>query len=748
MFRLVNYYSGGEFQGKDLRQAQAFSQEGVAATAYDGVGPGQYYAGCTVTQIGATTTAVAPGRLMDAGQYYELPEDDDLSGAAIAVQLSSYLPLVQKKIVALCLWGHEIDTDVETRTVRLSLETPMVEFRGVPVRKYSLAEVEVVSDGIESAAPELPVIPDGLLHFCTVWLDPDGITKIEMVEANRLPNSEDIWALLRDIEAWKLRIEGLLETLREFLEKLRELLLSSAKHGDIVNMLLDVALLKQYANLPDEYVEYSADIYLDLNNSDPGVTGWDAQVDNGLLFPVEASVSAALSLLNPNDASVRVAANGLCLPAYTDVEKFVTGQWTGSDTPMGVSQATWEPETIELNTWVNVKGQNFNQYNSWWAGTGVQRKYGATYDNPGRLSVPSYPAIWWNDWIKNWKLQPVNVDVLTGVVETITGAAIAQTFMAPSTWVTQVELFLTSKTETDVSVFLCDVGDTGKPDFSAIYASGTVAGADLEIHPTGTKFILDAPVFLQAGKRYAIVAISDGVQRLATVEGSKYTQGTLFTSTSGAFFEGDLSKDLLFKLWGAEFSNPRTVVSLNPVSLAGGIADLKISLKQRIPTGCELEIQYQVNGIWHSFGEANYPLSGLPALVPLRAVFVGTIDVQPAMVLADNVVEASRAKLAFTHFSELRTLSSPLTEFIVRVRSHGFQQGTHALDCHLVEPDGTVHGADATTLTEDQDGSILHAFEFELGSGITEYRVRLTGTRPEAAVDPFVVVERIESAIS
>jgi hypothetical protein len=742
MHRQVKYYVGGEFQSKDLRDMQAFKQEGVNAAAADLVGPGTYYANMRVAKASPITLTIEPGRLLKAGQYYDLPLAGSIPGqVAQVLQIAAHLPVVQNKIIAVCVWGREIETQVEQRSFRLDLVTETTEFRSVPVHRQWEAVIDVVDDGTESATPVVPVIPNGLLHVASVWLSPDGITRVEMVEANRLPNSTDLINSIRDIAIWQSRIEAQVDSLRQQFAALREMQWNFAKHIDVINMAVDVAILKRRAMLPTGTTNYGADVFEDDTYSAPNQSGYSARLDNGLLFPVAASATANLALLSPNDGAAQVR-DGLLLPAYTTVQRFRSGDWDGQDVALAIEQSTWEYETIELNSWVNVKGWSFQHYAEWWSSKFA--RWGQTDYRVNRISRDSYVAQWLNDWNMNWTLQPVQVEVLKeGSTTQVSGATIAQTFVAPSMWLTEVDLHLTQAQAADVQLFVVKVSETGKPIMAQVMASAVVAAADLSIHPAPTRFTLNRPVFLQGGQRYAIAIVSAGIHRFATVSGAKFAEGTLFSSSSGDFFQGDQTKDLLFALRGAQFKYPRTTISLQPVSLAGGLTDLKLLTRKLVPSGCELEIQYQVNGTWHPISSPDYPLAAAPNLVPLRAVFLGTAAVQPAMVIqGGSTVEVSRPALSFTHISTVRSLPVASASFLVRVRSHRFDAG-HDLGCALLIG-SEVATPESSSMVVDQDGSQIHNFTFSLGQAITSYRIRLQGSRVSEALSPFTVAERID----
>ena len=83
---------------------------------------------------------------------------------------------------------------------------------------------------------------------------------------------------------------------------------------------------------------------------------------------------------------------------------------------------------------------------------------------------------------------------------------------------------------------------------------------------------VSAVVFLTGGIRYAIGVITAADHWLATAAGASYQAGTLFYVLDGAYQQGDAARDIMFSLYQASFATSRTVIDLNPLSLAGAAA--------------------------------------------------------------------------------------------------------------------------------------------------------------------------------
>jgi hypothetical protein len=753
MWNRVDIQDRMEVRSYDLNNMQEYPKSGIEALFADGIGDGKYYSGLDVSPESPTEVRVAPGRYWDGGVCYARLENLQLGIQAETVSLLQYLPSQYERKIALCVYGEERDTNVEPRDFLIDLTNSTTEPAPVPINRMQLALVTVYA-GVESPQPQLPVLPSGVLHFCTVTLQPTGISLIEMIDANRVPSTSGAYIDLEEFLRWKSLVEAMIESLRSELASLYELIKNFSPLSQLRLLGFDIARLKEYASLPDTYSAYGSDWFITIDESDTNHGDYDARVEDGLLFPIAASATLDVALLAANDPSV-IVSNGMALPAYRDRIRFSTSGYTGQDIGLTVEQQSFEVKTFEVATYVHKYGWSYNQYGQWWSqnfnqGKDFTQGSALTLDNWSNKATFAYD--WTLQWNKYWTLQPVEQTYLAPTTTTIVGAMVAQTFMAPaSMWLTKLDLFLTKVDSSgDITLVVCKCSKTGEPLLDQALTSTTVSHSSLKLYSTATAFSLP-PVFLYGGQRYALCVISQGAHRLATIEGKEFTQGTLFTSTSGAFFEGDLSKDLLFKLYSAEFTSPRTTLALQPLSLSGGFSDLEINAAAFVPQGCSLNYEIQIGGVWHPLTEDTYHLESLPDNVPLRAVFVGTTDVQPALKLEADSIVVSRSKVALTHVSTLRTLASASNTITVKVKTHGFNtavgQTDHDLTCELLPLAGGTEVADSATVEAQPDGSAVHTFEFTPATALDNYRVKIQATRAAADVSPFVIVERLDIAV-
>lgn len=717
----VIFRDNQELQAADFNNLQSHADDALSHVVEDAISSGLRYSGGAVAATSATEVSVAPLRFYNGGLVYA-------SDLAQSMNLFQYLPVAAKKVVAVVVWGEEVETAIEPRDYLIDLATGATEPRAVAMRKDRLAQVNLLP-GAESADPQPPVVQSGNLAIAYVVLTPAGIERVDQQTGVLLPQLEDHEERVVGLETWRGQAEPRISSIATDLSALARKTDDLAPRGNLIEMALDLARVKEKLRLPATYASYDADYFGDDAKSDPAAVGFAARLDNGLLFPFAASAQASLALFNPYDAAIRRHTDDLVLPAYDSVARIQTRGYSGD---LSISQYQVQSHSLksfQRTVWSYFYGPNWNYYAPWY-----NRWYWAYYGRTwGWMSYYGY-------WVSHQETAYEIVDVTTSV----SGAIVAQSVLVPNAmWLTRVGLFFTQVASTgDVHLVLCET-EGGKPVLTKSLAHVTVAPGSLSKYPAET--VIDVPpVLLEAGKRYAIAVITQGDHRLATVSGNDYTQGTLFFGTDGDYFTGDLTRDLMFTFYGAQFRQPRVEVQLQPVSLAGGITDLGISAAQVVPKGCEIRYEVQVGGRWYALGDATMVLSAAPDLVPLRAVLLGTSDLAPGLVLAANAITASRPATAMVHISALRTLGASSTQITVEAVAAAYDPAHHTLACELISGANTY--TPSVTATEDEPGGGAKRFiwTFSIPGGVSSYKIRLTGGRDATA--PFSVTERVDVA--
>jgi len=719
MHNQVIFRDNQELQAKDFNDIQGFTADTVQKLTADAISDGVHYAGFEVVGSGATELTIAAGRLYKDGQMFV--SDGEVKN------LFSHLPLVTQRILTVALWGKETETQVEPRDFLIDPDGDATEPRAVAMHRQQQVVIDLVP-GVESADPQPPSVMPGVLALADVLLSPTGVMEVTMRDANRLPsavsNAQDIGKL----NVWKKETEPRIASLATDLAAIGERTAGMPDRQLVMEMAADIARLKEKAELPDTYAAYSSDYFGDDSKSDPEAQGYNARVESGLSFPVEAISYGPIQLFNPYDAGVTRAQDGnMILPAYTEVPRLIVDGYAGD---IAMNQYPAYPVAFRAYSWswyYYHYGWHWNYYGYW------------------------YNRYWWSYYGYNWysynayrywqaNQTSLNADPAT---ETLNGSMIAQTFLvANAMWLTSVGLnFSAIAAAGDVHVAICETA-YGKPDPSKTLARVTLAHKDMRPRGIETRVPI-GPVNLEAGKRYALVLVTPGAHRHAIVAGARFTQGTLFYGTDGDYVQGDLSRDLMVTFYAADFSKGRVEVSLNSASLAGGITDLALSAQQVVPDGTELAFEIQVGGLWRPLGDGLDYLTVKPDILPLRAVFLGTSDMMPALVLSPDGLTASRPAQNFVHLSSEREMPQPSSRVEVRLLVGEFDEANHSLTCKLHIDDTALEAASVSQRIED--GAIRFIYTFEPGTPVERYAIEISGQRA-ATSSPFLVLERTDVA--
>lgn len=710
-----------EFQAVDPNNLQSYARASLDHVVADAVSDAKHYVGFEVSAVSSTEANVQPGRFYSGGAVY-------LSEQVQAFNLFSLVPLVTNKIVAIAVWGQEVDTSVEPRDFLVDLETGATEPQAVAMRRVRHCEVNTVA-GTESADPQPPAVQSGTLVVAYIYLTPAGIDRIEMQTANRLPNALDHAGRLTTLETWKAAAEPRISSIATDLAALARRSDQKVDRAVFMELAGDVAMIKDQIELPASYASYDADAFVDDDKSDTENASWAALVNNGLLFPYAVNDAKNLALFNPIDAAVKVSSENLVLPTYVHVPRIQTQGYAGD---VSVSQYQVQSHTLRKVTvakWKYVYGWHWNWYGRW---------YGWNY---------RYWR-WHSPWYGYWVSQPVETYVAEETTESYSGAILAQTFLvANAMWLTRLGLFFTQTAAAgNIQVVVCETA-AGKPLLDQVVTTVTLEPSDLKRYPLETR--IDVPaVLLEQGKRYAIALITGGGHRVAVVSGNAYTQGTLFYGSDGDYFTGDLTKDLMFAVYGAQFVRARTEVQLQALSLANGLTDINIEAAHVVPDGCVLqyEIQPAGSGAWYPLGDETMRLGNdgtAPNLVNLRVVLLGTSDLQPAFALTTGGITVSRPDVELEAYSVERTLDAATTSVTLKLLLADWDAVNHTITPEIVTAGPTETGGTLVS-TVDKDGATQMTWTFTIPES-SAYVIKIAGTRASGS-RPFSIINRIDIA--
>ena len=717
----------------DLNNIQGFVQTSMDHVVRDGLGASKRYVGFTSAKAGVAEVSVEPGLLYLGGPVHRADSVKEFD-------VIGQLPVATKRMAVIVGWGSTSEEDIERRNFRTDVTTNLVEPQDVAMRRSRIANIDIVY-GQESASPQLPPIADGLVHIATITLATTGVELVEMNDAAALRSSEDIYALALSNEAWRLIAEPLMSTIRTDLAALAESLRGSSSSRLVEQLTYDVAVLKETAGIDEDAVSYGADRFLTDDEADLLHAQSDCRIEEGLRFNWDGVQEIALSMFNPLDPAATVdAGTGMMLPKYGEVARNIITGFAGD---ISISQYASQEVTLTQHSTTRTRiryGQSMKvcTNSNWWnsgiydPATGIFRLDGEVWQvDEGDLAeaVVNHRMIRVTQfWVDTW--QTPYWELIT-TEQVINGAVIAQTVLnAQGGWYLGSEFeFTTVAADGAVTMAICETIQ-GAPDMSRVIASVTKQAADLKTRPAKTRFGVP-PIYMERGKRYARVLITQGGHRVAIADKNSYQEGTLFSSTDGAWFTGDLDKDLVSVDYFANFANARSVVEFSSISLAGGITDLDMLYDSIVPDGTEIgwEIQPEGQAVWSRLegGALQSLLYNKPAQVKLRAVFNGTSDVQPMLRLTKSRLRATRSKDTFVGVSSAIVLPAASSNITVTSYLEHFDDGDHTAVISLFD-DGDVERAASVVEDLPANKGIRRKATFALGGATASFRIKHAAT--------------------
>lgn len=746
-----------ELQSADLNNAQEFTRASLDHIVKDAVESGKGYTGFAATKTAASECTLTAGRLYAGGAVYARDED-------VVIDVFNALPLITKRRVAIVAYGQEVETDIQPRDFLIDAQIGTTEPQSVAMESHRRVEISTVT-GTESPDPSYPATDANVTVIAYLLLDATGIIAIEQWTPTQLPNLRAVANRVTTLENWRGQISGQVDTLRTDLAALADRQQAFALKTEVVDLTSQLEELRKKVYQPGAYIYYGTDHFLDETGSNPAHASFDAVVAEGVRFPEAGSATSALALLNPNNVYV-TNNGGFILPKYRHGLRL---DLTGYSGETRMAQYTFETTTIRQLT----RSRERRRYGSartvcsnstWWRtgrydmASGIFRINGETWEvaaesranannNTGTIRLTQF-------WIDIF--QEPYWDSVTSTAS-LSGQQVAQTFLnSQDGWLSQVGMFFSRKAATgDVTLVVCETS-FGMPDLNRVLSRTTLPVADIQVGAVsggaGLPSLVEtrvpiSPTYLVSGRRYAIVAITTGDHYVAmTNTDNGVVQGTFFVSTDGAFFAGNLVDDMKMRLYFAKFERTRLSVELASLQLAGGILDIDILNEGITPPACRVDFEVQVNGAWVPLDAApNGPnLSGLPALLPLRATLTGTTDLMPGIGLTTSQATVSRNKTSFTWIGATRTLGSPSNSIKVIADLQFFVEATHDATISLLTGSG-LSGTETADVIEDvtlADGTIRRTAIFNVTS-VSTYAVKIVGATTSAA-SVFHVGELIE----
>lgn len=729
----VIFADGMDNDPADFNNLQGFVQRSADHVVGDAVTNARKYAGFQSTADSAVNLTVQPGRYYSGGKVYNAADP-------FTTDFTTKLPAATKRIAVVVAWGEEVDTDNRPREFLINEETNASEPRVVAMEHARVAKMSVAY-GDENADPIPPILDSSVISVATVILTPTGIETVTMTADNALDSVASVAGRTGALEDFQKKIGPQVQSLGSDIAALTKGQASLVPLDAYGRTLDRLAVLEAKDGVPSTAFDSYCDLLLDESGSDSTFAGYDARVTEGIRFPAEAPATSQLAILNPLNPAAKVV-GGVLFPAYTRGKRVSV---TGKIGEIPLSAYTYTAHNIVQKTATRHRlrhgparvvssAANWLKTGRFDVAAKVFRRLDEAWSVPANLKVEAVknhsPLRHKNHWEDTYEV-PYWEEVT--VESTVNGTNVAQTFLnSNDMWLDAVGLTFTRLAAAGgITVLVCET-DRGMPLMDKVVSSTTVDRAALLLNAETVIGI--QPAFLTGGVRYAIVVLTGADHALAAAAGTAYPEGTFFFYQDGAFVQGDGTKAVMFSLYQAQFTASRSVIDLQPLSLAGGISDIDILASAILPGSTQLAYEIQVAGVWYPLAAVESSILGaggvMPNLLPFRAVFTGTPDVMPALTINNSQVTIQRIKTAFTYVSARRHLPAPSSGIHVTVRLEAFDAAHHTLAATLLCGDpayATVEAADSSSDVANPDGSIERTYVFNTAAPVTDFRVKLVG---------------------
>jgi hypothetical protein len=708
MEKTVIFRDYQEQQSADHNNIQVYARASFDDLVNDAVTATLRYSGFAVTRSNQAEITIGPGRFYgknvngQVGAVYSLP-------VQTVESMVQYLAAASQRIVTVVAYGNEDQVDVQTRDFLTNVTTGQTEPQAIAMTDSRDAVLAIVQ-GAEGADPQPPAIATTQVAIANVLLDKNGVVSITQLTAGLVSSTEGLNNRLISVEEFDAQIAPRVAALAADLAALANKLNKTGQQGDIIAIYQDLAKVKEKVGLPESYSQYGADYFMwpdpsqsDLNNSQ--ALGFNALVEEGCRFPSQNASTFALSLFNTLDPNAAYS-NGLLLPAYDSVLKLETGAYNSSLT---IGQYGFQTYNLVQKEIAYSRIRDGGSYTvcsngvtsftpgdttvAWWLPNF------STYETSETTVVENLPGhyvtktqyFWHDSWNEPyWELDTIN--------HTINGAQVAQTFLASSDmWVTKLGIYLTSvASATDVWLSLTKVVN-GVPDLKQVVAHVNIPGASLV---QGWNEIAVVPAFLSKGDRMGVVVTSAANHGLGMAAGGSYLDGTFMYSTDGAYFLGDLTKEMMLRVYSAQFRSSQVTIEFGAINLQGGIRDIDLTARMILPPSCQLvfEVLPDGTGTWLPITEDSplVPFANAPVLCRFRGRFIGTPAIAPGIVLPDSICKIWCPGPTFRHISEVETLSASTMNLSVQAVVENFNPVAHTL---AISIDGPVAAKGSITFT-------------------------------------------------
>ena len=736
----VNIFAYEENVPEDINNLQTYVQDSLDHVVFDAIMIDPRFTGFVTGKSAPIEVTVQPGRYYREGRVYAKHDTQQFNFVA-------NLPITGKRIAVISVWGREIQTDPTPRNVLIAASSTPTNpvYQPQILEKTQMREAVLgVTFSSEAPDPSVPVIEASMLPVAKVLLNNTGVEAVEMYLDNILLNlaefdgSLDSFLLFQKYAAQ--RLDSLTSDVAGIWNELRKI-----GRGDkelLARMLARVAILESNSGIPSLAADSSADFFLDPHHSDITNALSDCIVSEGVRFAHDGQNVTPVALFNPIDPNVTLN-NGMIFPAYEAHQRFVTGTMTGQQLISAYQYNTQHLEEKTVSrTRIRWGGSMSVCTNSAFWQSGHYDAVSQTFTRNGetfRVEILQYhqgrqdyfTSRLTQFWIDTWE-EPY-WDLIINK-HTIQGASLAESFyVGQDYWLSGVSLqFVTLDATNPVSIVLCECEDTGEPNVKKSLAHTTLTRANLTVGKT--RFNFAKPVFMSAGKRYAVWITSPGNHEVATCPGTSFNEGMYFGVTGG-YPVPDPSRHIVIDFYSCRFKSNTSYIDLQGLQLVGGITDIDILTGAVVPAAAKMTFQVQASGVWLSLDAVTAGMlnagGSLPPLLPFRVVFSGTHDCMPAIDTTTSQVTVSRPKKSWNHIwpAQPRTPPAPSDEIRCMIRYESYDANHHTVGAKLADTANIGAAIAPTSWTDSvpEPGVLERTYVWNTAAPIPSYKIVTEG---------------------
>ena len=675
------------------------------------------------------------------------------------------MPPGKTAIVLILADGQEAPIEAQITVLNAALEPtdpnaywPTTYIQGDTAVVRSVIPTKV--GGVPDLQPQPPAANPSYCLLATCVVDNGTIVSCTQETGQQIVPQDQLATIVAGLSG---SVAGMQQSITGLLSGVSALALSvtslrAQEQADISNLQNQINALAARTTAPTGAIFRGADYFVDLSESNPAATGYNAIVSGGLRFATAAHADFAFTAQNPYAGNLQTAGT-LLMPKYVigfhGTLPFNAGDYgynsLGSNPYGFFSMGT----AGTVNVPVLRRGFSRARVRSSVGLKAISAAQALANGDPSQLFAidPTtfvYDPSWgtwqtstaefvrqdgfWNDLASRGYWTPV-----VGVGSTGGQPVLDQPF-TPSSSMMVGQIGLNLNPLTGANIRLLIMGDiNGNPDPNHTLVDVSVASPDHTTYTGTVQFAMPYPILLKGGRTYHFMFLTDtGNISLYTGShvgnGAQASFGDMLTFVNGAWTAPRAGGAISMSIQQAFFDNPNIRIPLAPLQLTGGADTVDIQASVILPEGCSIGYEVYVGGQWvplQQITNSTNPLAGNPTNLPLNMVISGTLTVAPIIDTAASTCRFSKSSAALDHVSSVQTPSAPVTTIHKSIIVDNWVGNpVQTLTANLRTGTGYATNTPPATPVDaiQADGSLLRTWTWTLGAAVPSFEMEVTGT--------------------